>query len=381
MKIPILRLNYSQKDISFIKNGIVKVLKSGYLTMGKRVEEFEKLFANFIGTKYAVATQSGISALEVILRAIGCEGKSVIIPSITFMATATTIVHAGGKVIFADVTKEDLSIDPEDLKKKIRKDTKAVVLVHIGGIISKNFYKIKKICQKNKIFLIEDAAHAFGSNIDGKMAGTLGIAAAFSFYPTKVITTAEGGMITTNNKDIYRKAKILRDHGKKDEKYNIHTEFGYNWRFSEIHAVLGLQQMKRAKKIIRERQKIARYYDRELKGIDGVELIKIPANIKSSYYKYILYLKRGISPEKIKREMLKKYDISLVGEVYRDPLYSQPVFKKYPGFKLNKINEVFPNSQYVASRQICLPLYPGLKKKELEYIVESFKKLIKNTNK
>lgn len=380
MKIPILRLNYSQKDINFIKNGIIEVLKSGYLTMGKKVEEFEKLFANFIGVKYAIAAHSGTSALEIILRAIGCEGKSVVIPSITFMATATAVVHAGSKVIFADVTKEDLSIDPEDLKKKIRKDTKAVILVHIGGIISKNLYEIKKICHKNKIFLIEDSAHAFGSNIDGKMAGTLGIASAFSFYPTKVITTAEGGMITTNNKDIYRKAKTLRDHGKKDEKYNIHTEFGYNWRFSEIHAVLGLQQMKIAKKIIKERQKIARYYDQALKGIEGVEFIKIPDNIKSSYYKYILYLKKGISPKRIKKEMLKKYNIYLTGEVYKDPLHSQPVFKKYSGFKLNKTNEVFPNSQYVSSRQICLPLYPGLKKRELEYIVESFKKVMKNIN-
>jgi len=334
MKIPILRLKFTKKDIDQIKNGIIRILKSNYLTMGENVKNFERLFNKFIGTKYAIATHSGTSALEIILRAIGCEGKSVIVPSITFMATATTVVHAGGKVIFVDVDREDLSINPEDLKKKIRKDTKAVILVHIGGIISKNFYEIKKICQKNKIILIEDAAHALGSSINGKMAGTLGKAAAFSFYPTKILTTAEGGMITTNSREIYQKAKILRDHGKKDEKYNIHTEFGYNWRFSELHAVVGLEQMK-----------------------------------------------KGISPDRVKREMFKKYKIMLPGEVYTDPLYSQPVFKKYPRFKLNKKTDIFPGAKYVSSRQICLPLYPSLKRKELKYIVKSFKKVIENFKK
>ena len=381
MKIPILRLKFTKKDIDQIKNGIIRILKSNYLTMGENVKNFERLFNKFIGTKYAIATHSGTSALEIILRAIGCEGKSVIVPSITFMATATTVVHAGGKVIFVDVDREDLSINPEDLKKKIRKDTKAVILVHIGGIISKNFYEIKKICQKNKIILIEDAAHALGSSINGKMAGTLGKAAAFSFYPTKILTTAEGGMITTNSREIYQKAKILRDHGKKDEKYNIHTEFGYNWRFSELHAVVGLEQMKKIKKIIKERQQIARYYDQQLKEVWGVELIKIPANIKSSYYKYVIYLKKGISPDRVKREMFKKYKIMLPGEVYTDPLYSQPVFKKYPRFKLNKKTDIFPGAKYVSSRQICLPLYPSLKRKELKYIVKSFKKVIENFKK
>jgi dTDP-4-amino-4,6-dideoxygalactose transaminase len=381
MKIPILRLNYSDREINQIKKEIVEVLKSNYLTMGKKVESFEKKFADYVGAKYAVATNSGTSSLEIILRAIGCEGKSVIVPTITFMATAIAVIHAGAKVIFTDVTKEDLSIDPEDLKKKIRRDTRAVILVHIGGIISSNFYKIKRICEERKIFLLEDAAHAFGASIDEKMAGTLGIAGSFSFYPTKIITTAEGGMITTNNREIYRKARILREHGKKNPNYNIHTEFGYNWRFSELHAILGLQQMRKAKKIIKERQEIARYYDEKLKDVKGLEPIKIPPNIKSPFHKYILYLEKGIEPAKVKKAMLEKYDICLPGEVYREPCHSQPVFKKYPKWILNKSNDTFPSARYVCSRQVCLPLYPGLKKKELEYIVKSFKKAIRDIKK
>jgi len=375
MKIPILRLNYPQVSINKIEKGIIRVLKSNYLTMGREVEKFEKRFAEFIGVKYAIATNSGTSSIEIILRALNCEGKTVIVPDITFMATAIAVVHAGAKVIFVDVDKNDLSIDPKDLEKKIRKNTKAVILVHIGGIISGNFERIKNICKKHKIVLIEDAAHAFGSCLKGKMAGNLGLAGSFSFYPTKIITTAEGGMITTNNKKIYEMARTLREHGKADHSVNVHTEFGYNWRFSELHAILGLEQMDRAKKIIRERAKIAKYYDKELKGIEGIEFVKVPKNSVSSYYKYILYLKNNINPDKVKSEM-KKYDISLPGEVYRDALHYQPVFKKYPEKMINKYKENFPGAKYVSSRQICLPLYPGLKTDELRHIVDSFKKIM-----
>lgn len=375
MKIPILRLNYSQKSIDKIQKGIIRVMKSNYLTMGEEVKKFEKKFADFIGVKYAIATNSGTSSIEIILRALDCEGKTVIVPDITFMATAIAVVHAGAKVMFVDVDKNDLSIDPEDLKKKIKDDTVAVILVHIGGIVSGNYKEIKEICRKNKIALIEDAAHAFGSRAYGKMAGNLGLAGSFSFYPTKIITTAEGGMITTNNKKIYEMALTLREHGKADHSVNVHTEFGYNWRFSELHAILGLEQMGRAKKIISERAKIAKYYDKKLNGIEGVEFVKVPKNTVCSYYKYILYLKDDINPDKIKSGM-KKYGISLPGEVYRDALHYQPVFKKYPEKMVNSYDEKFPGAEYVSSRQICLPLYPGLKADELEYIVKSFKKVM-----
>ena len=248
-EIPILRLPYTEEEIDFIKNGIAEVLKSGYLTMGKKVAEFERKFADFTGTKYAIATSSGTSSLETIMRALGIEGSSVIVPSNTMMASPASVIHAGAKVIFADCQRENLQLDPQDLKERIRPDTKAVMLVHIGGIISPAFNDIKEICEHKGLWLIEDAAHAHGAIIDGKKAGTLGIAGSFSFYPTKVLVTAEGGMITTNDDNIYRRALSIRDHGRTDYNPNIHIELGYNWRFSELHAVLGLQQMMKAEAI------------------------------------------------------------------------------------------------------------------------------------
>jgi len=377
LKIPLLRIAYTEEDIKYIQDGVRDILKSGYLTMGSKVKEFEKEFSNFIGSKYAVAANSGTSSLEIPLRALGVENKTVIIPTITFMATPLAAIHAGAKVVFVDVMPENLSIDPDDLRRKINSDTAGIILVHIGGIISPNFPEIEKICEENGLFLIEDAAHAHGSSINGKKAGTLGLCGSFSFYPTKVLNTAEGGMITTNDKMIYEKSLIFREHGKKDHNLNIHTELGYNWRFSELHALLGLQQMRIVDKIIAKRQQIAKFYDDQLKQLNGISLVEISENIECSYYKYIVYLDEKYNRDIIKNRLKKEYNISLPGEVYTDACHKQPVFKKYKNLVLNNNNK-FPGADYITSNQICLPLYPSLTRNEIVYIVNALRDLFVN---
>ncbi|MBH10209.1 MAG: hypothetical protein CMG74_07640 [Candidatus Marinimicrobia bacterium] len=377
IKIPQLRLKYSEKEIRFIQEGIKEILNSGYLTMGPKVREFEQKFSKYIDVKYSVGVNSGTSSLEIPLRILGVKNKTVIIPSITFMATPLAAINAGAKVIFVDVMPENLSIDPDDLRRKISNNTVGVILVHVGGIISPFLEDIKIICKENELFLLEDAAHAHGSSMRGKKAGSLGICGSFSFYPTKVLNTAEGGMITTNDNSIYEKSLILREHGKEDHTKNIHTELGYNWRFSELHALLGLQQMKNVNDIIMKRQKIAKIYDRELNGLNGITLINIPDFIECSYYKYIIYLDKKYNRCEIKNRFNKEYGILLPGEVYSDPCHKQPVFDKYKNLSLNYKNK-FPGSDYIASNQICLPLYPGLEKKEVFYIINALKNIIKN---
>ena len=380
MNIPLLRLKYSDEEIDYLQNGLKEILNSGYLTMGKKVIEFEKGFRKFVKIKHAIAVNSGTSAIEIILRSINVTGKSVVVPNITFMATPLAAIHAGAKVIFVDVLPDDLSINPIDLKNKIRDDTIAVIAVHIGGIISSSWDEIENICQVNNLFLIEDAAHAHGASVDGKLAGSLGVAGAFSFYPTKVLTTAEGGMITTDNDQIYERSLVLREHGKKNSNTNIHIEVGYNWRFSEIHALLGLLEMKKCESIIKERQYLASIYDEELKGLSNINKITIPKNIVSPYYKYIVYLNERYKRETIKNRMKSDFDISLPGEVYSHLCHSQPVFKKYPEFILNNEKDQFPGSQYVADNQICLPLYPNLNKDEIKYVVDSLRYTIDSLN-
>ena len=375
-KIPILRLNYSNKEKKYISEGVKKILGSGYLTMSNKVIQFEKLFAKFVGTKYAVAVNSGTSAIEIPLRALNVEDKSIIVPTNTFMATPLAAIHAGAKVIFADISEKTLSIQADEIEKKITKDTVGIILVHIGGIISHEFNKIKKICAAKKIFILEDAAHAHGSKFNGKSAGSLGVAAAFSFYPTKILTTGEGGMITTNDKNLYKKFLILRDHGKENALFNIHTELGSNWRLSEIQGLLGVQQIKKAKAIIRERIKIASMYDGLLKDVPSLRLVTIPANIQSSYYKYIVFVKKNIR-NKIKKMMYERFKIVLPGEVYNYLCHSQPVFKKNKKKIIKKGDYNFKNAKKVSSEQLCLPLYPGLKKNEIKYVVDSLIKVLK----
>ena len=374
-KIPLLRLTYTKNEKRNISKGLEEILNSGFLTMSKKVAHFEELFAKFIGTKFAVAVNGGTSALEIPLRALGVNGKSIIIPTNTFMATPLAALHAGAKVIFADISSRTLSIDPKEIEKRITNKTVGVIPVHIGGIVSSQWKEIEKICKSNNLFILEDAAHAHGSKINNRKAGTLGIAAAFSFYPTKILNTGEGGMITTNNKSLYKKFITLRDHGKENPKKNIHTDLGYNWRMAEITALLGIQQVKKVNKILYERKKQADLYDKILINTPNLKLQEIPKQVKSSYYKYLVFVNKSIR-DKIKKKMEKNFEITLPGEVYNRLCHSQPVLKKNKHLLIKKGDQTFKNAKKISSEQLCLPLYPGLKDSEIKYVAYSLKKIL-----
>ena len=374
-KIPLLRLPYSKNERSYISKGLQEILNSGFLTMSKKVTHFEELFAKFIGTKFAVAVNSGTSALEIPLRALKVKGKTIIIPTNTFMATPLAALHAGAKVAFADISSKTLSIDPKEIEKRITNNTVGVIPVHIGGIISSQWKEIEKICKSNNLFILEDAAHAHGSEINNKKAGTLGVAAAFSFYPTKILNTGEGGMITTNDKSLYKKFITLRDHGKENPKKNIHTDLGYNWRMAEITALLGIQQVKKVNKILYERKKQADLYNKILINTPNLKLQEIPKHLKSSYYKYIVFVNKSIR-DKIKTKMQKNFGITLPGEVYNTLCHSQPVLKKDKNLLVKKGDQSFKIAKRISSEQLCLPLYPGLKDTEIKYVAYNLKKLL-----
>ncbi len=332
MNIPAAKIYFPEEDRKELLSKIDGILESGQLTLGKYGREFEQRFAEYVGTKYAVAVNSGTSALEIILRALDIKGSSVIVPTNTFFATPASVIHAGGKVIFADAT-DNLCLDPKSLKQNIQKDTKAIIIVHIGGLVPPDIVAIQQICQEHGLALIEDAAHAHGSTLNGQKAGSFGIAGAFSFYPTKVMTSGEGGMITTDDEKIYQRALVFRDQGKAGFLGNIHTEMGYNWRMSEIHAAIGLSQFAWLEDFIADRRNIARYYDKELTQINNVSLIEIPPEAKSNYYKYVAILKTGIDRAALKKELKEKYGVGLSGEVYELPCHLQPIFKESLGFK------------------------------------------------
>jgi dTDP-4-amino-4,6-dideoxygalactose transaminase len=377
VNIPIIKIPFTDEEKIFLQYSLAEILDSGMLSMGKNVRKFEESFRNFVNSRYALAVNSGTAALEIILRAIGVEGKTVALPSNTYMASALAVIHAGAKPLFVDCERENLQMSPDDLKEKLRHDTAAVMLVHIGGIISPRYQEIKTICDDRNIPLIEDAAHAHGAIIDGKMAGTLGCAAAFSFYATKVLTSGEGGMMVTDDEKIYIIGEKLREHGKKETAFNIHVDLGYTWTLSEFQAMVGLLQVKKAEYILNTRREIAEKYDALLKDIDGIYPLSIPDNIKPSYYKYIVFIDEDIDREVLKKHLKNTYNVSLTGEVYAFPCHRQPVFDLYPDKIIKPDLSSFPNTEYVAKNHICLPLYPGLQDEEIEYVVHSLKSALR----
>src|ERR1039457_5595940 len=198
MKIPILRIPFYEEDRRFIEAGVEAILTSGELTMGRYTRQFEEQFADFVGSRFTVACSNGTAALELILRGLGIEGREIIVPTNTFMATPLAVMHSGNRVVFADSEPATLCLDIDDVERRVTDRTAGVILVHVGGIITPAVERLRKLCDEKRLYLIEDCAHAHGSSIDGTHAGALGVAGAFSFFPTKVMTTGEGGVVTTD---------------------------------------------------------------------------------------------------------------------------------------------------------------------------------------
>ncbi len=370
--VPILRVPFDARDRRFLADGLEQILSSGTLTMGRFTQDLEQEFAALCGVPHAVATSNCTTALEIILRTIGVAGKTVIVPTNTFIATAFAAVHAGARVVFADSDPRTLCLDPEDLRRRLRDDTRAVVLVHIGGIITPGVEELKELCEKRGIALIEDCAHAHGSTYKGIAAGAWGLAGAFSFFPTKPLVSGEGGLITTREEGLDGKARMLRNHGKNPKMDNRISELGHNWRMSELTALLALQQTRKAKELFVQRKAAAAFYDRELTDLKGARILELPKGLDSTYYKYILTLDQGISRAELKKRLKEEFRVSLTGEVYDLPCHLEPVWKSWRHAAVNG-DDSFPGAEEIARRHICLPLYPGLSEEELAHVVASLK--------
>jgi len=370
MKVPAARIVFSEEDKEWILQRMREALDSGWLTLGKFTKQFEEEFAKRHQVKHAVAVNSGTSAIEIILRILNVEGKEVIVPTNTFFATAAAVVHAGAYPRFADINPQTFTLSLETIKKAITRKTVGVIIVHIGGLISPEISEIKAFCDDKGLFLIEDAAHAHGSSLNGQMAGTFGVANSFSFYPTKVMTSGEGGMIVTNEDKIYEEALIYRDQGKAGFYGNFHVRMGYNWRMSELHAIVGLAQLRRLDEFIAVRRRIARLYDESLKEIEGVQPVLLPSGVESNYYKYMVLLDHGINRSVLKKMLKEQYGVTLSGEVYEIPLHRQPVFERYSSGQ-------FPIAEDICARHICLPIYSDMTEDEAKYVINSLAKTIR----
>ncbi|MCZ2809010.1 MAG: DegT/DnrJ/EryC1/StrS family aminotransferase [Candidatus Bathyarchaeota archaeon] len=281
MKIPIARPDITNDEIE----AVIETMKTGWVTQGKKVDEFEKLFASYCGAKYGIATSSGTTAIHVALASIGIQnGDEVITTPLSCISTTNPILYLNAKPVFADVDPETLNLDPRITRKKTTKKTKAMLPVHMFGH-PVDLDPILETAKKHGIYVVEDAAHALGARYKGKKVGSIGHIACFSFYGDKIITTAEGGIAITNNEELAEKMRMLRNHGMNKHHKFRHPILGYNYKMSDIHAAIGIVQMRKLEEYIQKRRTNVEYLNKQLNGLE----LKLPTEQNYAFNVYYVY--------------------------------------------------------------------------------------------
>ena len=352
---------------------------TGWITQGPKVQEFEEKFANYTGAEYAVAVSNCTTALHLALIVAGVgTGDEVICPSLSYIATANAIKYVGAEPVFADVLPETYNLDPADVERKITVRTKAILILHqIGMPCDIDAFRI--LCCKYDLKLIEDAACAVGSSYKGKKIGSHSELVCFSFHPRKVISTGDGGMITTSRKDYYQRLKLLRQHGMsindhtrhgaKTILFEDHVEVGYNYRMTDIQAAVGIKQLEKLDWIVMQRRKIANRYNEVLKALEFIQLPLEMDGYFSNYQSYMLYLKDNCPIER-NTLMQKLLDRGIASRRGVMTAHRETAYKKDAG------NTRLPVSEHVQDNSIILPLYVPMNENEINYVVESFKEIL-----
>jgi perosamine synthetase len=367
-KIPLFKIYWDEKDV----NLVTEAIKAGAnWAVGPNVAKFEEMIAEYIGAKYCVALNSGTSALHALLLAHGIKkGDEVIVPSFTFIATANAVLLVGAKPVFADIEAETFGLDPENVKEKITKRTRAILPMHYGGCPCK-IRELEEIAEDHNLLHIEDAAESFGARIGDKKVGTFGDSATLSFCQNKLITTGEGGAVVTDSRETYEKLKLIRSHGRLETSdYFSSVEvmdyiaLGYNFRMSNITAALGISQLEKIDKLIEMRRRNARYLNEELEQVKG---ITIPVPPENYYQVYQMYSIR-VNPEK--RDEMIRYLArkGIMTKVYFSPVHLTHLYKNELKYTCR-----LPVTEEISKQILTLPMYPTLTKEEMKYIVEEIK--------
>lgn len=367
MRLTVPDLNYSDAASS-----IKKILNSGWLTKGPYTVKFEDRVARFVGSRYAVALNSGTAALHLSLLACGIgPGDEVIVPDFTFVATANVIELCGAKPVLADIDLNTFNIDIRDMRNKISSKTKAIMPVHQFGLPC-DMAEINKIARKKSLKVIEDAACAMGAKYKGKTCGSLADAGCFSFHPRKIITTGEGGIITTDNKKIFNFALSMRNHGSVDAgKGGYFDKAGYNYRLSEIQAALGLAQMKKLPGIIKKRIHLARLYNKYLNNT-RLRMPDLPGDRLGVFQSYVVLLDKGIRREKLMKRLKAENIETTIGNY---AVHATTYYKKKYGYRTGDL----PNSYKAHKQTLTLPLYPAMRDKDVLQVCTKLNKLLENT--
>ena len=372
-KIPLFDLNFDDKE----GQAVLDVIKANWISAGPKTSEFENKFAEMLTVKHAVATSNCTVALHLAMKLIGIKaGDEVICPSLTFVATCNAIRYVDAVPVFADIKSvDDLTIDPDEIEKKITDKTKAIVVMHFGGFAC-DMDKIMSIANKYNLKVIEDACHGPLSDYKGKKLGTIGDVGCFSFFSNKNISTGEGGMIVTNNKEYYDRAKLLRSHGMTSMSYERSTghttsydvvELGYNYRMDDIHASIGIVQLAKVKHDLEKRAEVRKMYLSLLQNIEQITIPFADYNAFSSNYIFPIVLKNSTS-EKRDSVRNKLAEFGIQTSIHYPAVHRFLIYKDFYT-ELTK-------TEYVTDNLITLPMYSKLTLSDIEYISESLKKAL-----
>ena len=355
---------------------VIEVLRSGVLSIGPKIDEFEEKFAELLGAKYACAVSNGTVGLHLALIACGIkEGDEVITSPFSFIASANAILYVGAKPIFADVDPLTFNIDPKEIEKKITPKTKAILPVHIFGQ-SADMGPIMAIASRNNLKVIEDACESVMAEYNGQKVGTFGNASAFSFYPNKQMTTGEGGMITTNDEEIDSLCRSLRNQGRSENmQWLDHQIMGYNYRLTEVGAALGIAQLKKLASVIKKRREIAGWYGEEIKKYE--DLLSAPETGAANTHTWFVYVARIRDPRIDRDRVINKMaEFGIATKPYLPSIHLFDFYRKKFGFK----NGDFPISEAISNSSVALPFYIELDKSDIEYICRKLAEAVKGSN-
>lgn len=355
-------------NVPAVLQDIETVLRSGRLILGSYLSRFEEAFAASVGCRYAIGVSSCTAALETVLRDVGVEGGEVVVPTLTFVATANAVLYAGGQPVLVDVDPATWCPDADIIRHALSRKTRAVILVHLGGLITPALRAIQALCAERGLALIEDCAHAQGAAIHGQPAGSFGRAGCFSFYPTKLLTTGGGGMITTNDARLNGFARRARCHGRNtepSESQDAMTIFGNDWFLDEVRSVLGWHQLQQLATQRRQRQALADAYLAALRELPQLQPIVPEASCQPSHYKFMARVDPALSGRSLRIILRERHGIE-VDALYDPPVHLQPIYRQRFGYQEGR----HPVAEEIARQQMCLPLHPGLSLEDVQYVAE-----------
>jgi len=359
--IPMAAPDISEADV----RAVAEVVRSGRLALGPKTVAFEQSMADYVGVKHAVAVSSGTAALHLIVRALGIgAGDEVLVPSFTFAASVNAILYEGAKPVFVDIEPETYNLDPQDLERKITRRSKAIMAVDVFGH-PVEWDAILQVAEKHGLKVIDDSCEALGARYKGRMVGQFGDAAAFAFYPNKQITTGEGGIIVTDDDEIARLARSMRNQGRGEMgTWLLHERLGYNYRLDEMSAALGVSQLRRIEIFLEKRERVASLYTKKLQSFDWVRPPVVKPNVRMSWFVYVVTLADGLERDPVMQEMEA---MGVPSRGYFAPIHLQPYIRRMLGTK----EGMLPVTENISKRTIALPFHNNLNEEQIGRVVSA----------